>query len=103
MSETCPGNNEPFIIPFSEKTQQIASKLKKLQIEVSNEEGDKEEKLFNKIFDFASALRKKYPDAQKYELYHALIGSGVPEKLDKIDFPGDDSIENFINDLILER
>ena len=43
-------------------------------------------------------LQDKYPDSFKYVMLHALIGSTVhPDIETKGDFPGEDSVEKFIN------
>ena len=49
----------------------------------------------------AEELRRKYSDFKEYELYHVLIGSSaVPgEGFKEFDFPGEDSVENFIHSL----
>ena len=46
-------------------------------------------------------LLAKYPNAQEYLIYHALLGSSPkPSRQAQLiteDFPGDDSVEKFIN------
>lgn len=54
---------------------------------------------YNKCTNFAQELLKKYPDARDYRLFHILIGSSVDREMEKFDFPGDDSVEQFINSL----
>ncbi|MDD4271537.1 MAG: hypothetical protein PHF50_01900 [Patescibacteria group bacterium] len=50
------------------------------------------------IADFGTALMEKYPDYEDYALYHALSGSGInPERgVSKHDFPGEDSVVEFM-------
>lgn len=56
--------------------------------------------IFQKTSNFARELQKKYPDFRNYRLYHLLILSSVGEgDCDKFDFPGDDSVEKFIDEL----
>lgn len=42
-------------------------------------------------------LRGKYKDIEDYELYHLMIASTLDERPPKFDFPGEDSIETFLN------
>ena len=52
-----------------------------------------------KIIEFTERIKDKYPDYRDYELYHLLIGSTPGGKLPKFDFPGENSIEKFIESL----
>jgi len=56
---------------------------------------------YEKLVEFVNKLKAKYKDYQDYVFYHMLIGSSVSDnhKLSKVDFPGDDSIEKFIDSL----
>jgi hypothetical protein len=48
---------------------------------------------------FSEKLEKKYPNArEKYIIFHDLIGSGVWSTSEVIydDFPGEDSVEKFV-------
>ncbi len=58
------------------------------------------EKNNKKIVEFAQKLKEKYEDHGNYRLWYILAG-GSPDYQgeEKIDFPGDDSIEKFINSL----
>ncbi|MEK7500569.1 MAG: hypothetical protein AAB642_00380 [Patescibacteria group bacterium] len=47
------------------------------------------------MVDKAEELQSKYPDYREYRLYHLLISSTVGE-CPKYDFPGEDSIELFL-------
>ena len=53
---------------------------------------------------FASELRKKYPDYYHYKLFHELSWGGIQpaEKSEKVDFPGEDSILTFFQNLYKE-
>jgi len=53
-----------------------------------------------KVLEFAAKLREKYADCTDYRLWYILAG-GTPdyEGEEKYDFPGEDSIEEFINSL----
>ncbi len=51
----------------------------------------------------AEGLRIKYPDYESYAFYHILSGSTIDESIAPIkyeDFPGEDSVELFIDSLI---
>jgi hypothetical protein len=50
------------------------------------------------LVDFINHLRKKYPDYQKYRLYHLIASSTLFEECPYFDFPDDDSIEKFLHD-----
>ena len=54
------------------------------------------------VVDFTKLLREKYTNLEGCRLYHLLIGSSInPEKkVEQFDFPGEDSIEKFINDFL---
>jgi hypothetical protein len=59
----------------------------------------------SRLVEFTEHLRKKYPDYQNYRMYHFLVGSGAlkpDERFTEDDFPGEDSIENFIKRLYQE-
>jgi len=64
---------------------------------VNIEDFDLFSKIQERIVDFADRLRKKYPDFQDYSFYHLLAGSTLRGECPKKDFPGDDSVERFIN------
>ncbi|GEM_PF-1747963 len=51
------------------------------------------------LLRFAEELKKKYPDYLNYRIYHFLIGStpSNARKLIEEDFPGEDSVVNFMN------
>jgi len=54
---------------------------------------------YERIVSFAEGLKKKYSDWNDYKLYHFLISSTPAHKLPKMDFPGEDSVKNFIESL----
>jgi hypothetical protein len=62
------------------------------------------EKIYDRICDLADELEKKYPDARKYYLFHAMIGSGIDRHIcsSGFDFPGDDSVVKLIDNLYRE-
>lgn len=52
---------------------------------------------YDKMVSFAGVLKNKYPDSyQSYRLYHFMIGSTPREECPNFDFPGDYSIQKFI-------
>lgn len=61
--------------------------------------------IWDELVDFTDLLNSKYPDAQDYRLYHIiamLSGGDLVEAASKLDFPGDDSVEQFINELAVK-
>lgn len=52
----------------------------------------------NKLVEYIKDIRIKYPNYDKYVVYHVLIGSTLPDGVTIIedDFPGDDSVEKFL-------
>lgn len=57
-------------------------------------------KSYKSLLNFVKKLQEKYPDYQNYKIYHFLIGSSLPEKgnFKNGDFPGEDSIVNFLTE-----
>ena len=55
----------------------------------------------DEIAEFSRNLEKKYSDARKHMIFHDLIGSGLPATFEATydDCPGEDSVEEFVNDL----
>lgn len=53
------------------------------------------------ITKFANKLKGTYSDTPEYLFFHILVGSTPPSgvELTKTDFPNEDSIETYINDL----
>jgi len=75
---------ESLLESTSENT--IAEALRRLR-ELYNKEGVAfHERILKKIAE----LQKRYPDYDEYQSYHLAIGSS--EKREKLDFPGEDSI-----------
>ena len=62
-----------------------------------------EEELNKELFVFDSRLKEKY-NVMQYAMIHSLRGSTVHEQLESTilyeDFPGEDSVEKFINYLV---
>ena len=54
----------------------------------------------DKLIKYIKDIRIKYPDYEKYVVYHVLVGSTLPDGVTIIedDFPGDDSVEKFLKD-----
>ena len=56
--------------------------------------------MWNDIADFVESLKLKYPDAQEHRFFHIISmfsGGEKVEALTKLDFPGVDSVEKFID------
>ena len=64
-------------------------------------------KFYTLFTEFGQRLKKKYGEAvNNCRLFHLLVGSGENEKLGKwteFDFPGEDSVEEFMNKLYEEN
>lgn len=58
---------------------------------------DDGENFWGQIIDKVDEIRKNHPDYQKYRLYHLLVGSTPEKDVDKFDFPGRDSVEEFLD------
>lgn len=59
---------------------------------------------YGRMVKFARKLQSKYPDVKRRKLYHAMIGSSVEEMYDiDEDFPGEDSIVTFLENLAHEQ
>ncbi len=57
-------------------------------------------KLNDPVIGFVANLREKYQDYEDYTLYHSLTGTICSKKgCSKYDFPGEDSVEKFIENL----
>ena len=52
----------------------------------------------NMIVRKSEDIRSKYPDYQDYRLYHLAAGSTPKSECPKFDFPGEDSIELFLEE-----
>jgi hypothetical protein len=60
--------------------------------------GEHIQEKYSQTVDFAYYLLDKYPEARTYQLFHVLTGSTTPIILQNFDFPGEDSVEKFINE-----
>lgn len=62
---------------------------------------EKQGELMEKRMQFGIELGKKYENAREYALYHVLIGSTIanPNSIKEWDFPGEDSVELFMDRL----
>ena len=99
-----PGQNpEERPLPFSERNHKIKDRLDGLLKGIHYKKFDE---IQEKIVVFVSRLREKYPDSNKYELMHIITGSGIPTRANfkplEDDFPGEDSVEKFIDGLLEE-
>lgn len=80
---------------LQEQQEQIDLKQLKEKLLLIYDDPDK----YEKLVEFAGKLRERYSDCGEYELYHFLSGSTPLHDLPKMDFPGEDSVEKFINSL----
>jgi len=49
------------------------------------------------IVEKVKELRLKYSDYESYHAYHILVGSSLLNECPNFDFPGEDSIEAFLD------
>ena len=54
---------------------------------------------YEKLIEFAERLKKEYGDYQDYKFYHFLVCSTPNSELSEVDFPGEDSVKDFIESL----
>ena len=90
---------EEKFVPFSEGNQKIQKSLTNL---FSFFKGEKLLEVYEEVSRHAKLLREKYPDCNKRVFYHILIGSSLSSRMGPIiedDFPGEDSVEKFIENL----
>lgn len=92
--------NERILVPFLPEHEVLRNKLKDLEGSLS----DKDFLQINEdISNFSEKLEGKYPDCRRRQIFHALIGSGMDSTINITeDFPGEDSVEEFIKKLIIK-
>lgn len=101
MKEIVPPENQGEKVgveKFTEKEMPVALKerLSKLR---THEDDNIFSKVNDKIGNFGKRLKEEYGDFEDYLLYHLLAGSSLRGACEKYDFPGEDSVEKFIDDL----
>lgn len=80
--------------------ERIVGRVGELRAEAVKKRGIVE--AFGKIAEKSADLDRKYhdKDVTKHVWYHALAGSTPPDHADILeDFPGEDSVEKFLEDL----
>lgn len=95
---------EAKIIPFSEKYQRII-KVKEALYDSLALSSTRLEKADDEVCARAEYLKKKYPDYYNRAAYHVLMSSSLSSKINPIiedDSPGKDSVEKFIEGLVLK-
>jgi hypothetical protein len=70
----------------------IREELTAIRLDLLKKDADN----YGKFMDFADKIREGHPDAHKYELFHLLQGSTARGPVQFFDFPGGDSIENYL-------
>ena len=74
----------------------LVAELKSLLLNAYHRKGlDTNEKVIKK----STELKAKYKNYHDYEMYHLLVSSGLLYPTENFDFPGEDSVENFIRSL----
>lgn len=59
--------------------------------------------IFDRIAVFGKKLLEKYPDAKQCYLWHVMSYSNIDRNgCTRLDFPGEDSVVKFLNDLVEE-
>ncbi len=99
MAETFNGGEER-IPPLYLKNKEIKEKIEHLYSSITKE---KRGAFYSEIISYAKYLQSKYPDHRKWEVFHVISFSTItPEmgELIKEDFPGEDSVEAFVNKLM---
>lgn len=84
------------LLPASFVSRLKMSLREKISPDENPEEADQMRELINMRM---SRLQQNYPDWQVYQTYYILSGQPVPRNITKVDFPEDDSIINFIENL----
>jgi hypothetical protein len=85
-----------------DRNQEVKNKIINLYKTLPKE---KIREVYDAIAAHGNKIRSKYPECQRYEIFHALAGSTMdstakPGYYIKEDFPGEDSIEEFVNNLV---
>jgi len=94
--------NQNFENPEAKDVEAEVNRIKELSRKlISSEEGPD---LYSKLAVFVDKLLEKGYNVDEYAFYHAASGNTPPKPWsefpeDRIDFPGDDSIENFLKKL----
>jgi hypothetical protein len=92
-----PRNIIDRIRPLSERDQKIKNRMDDLR---RIRPMEKMEQILNEIHDFVARIDAKYKNSRDYSMLHAIIGSGMMSTHKNVvedDFPGDDSIEKFVD------
>lgn len=85
---------------FSPEEMGEYSDLKDLFFEKIFSNGRPDLNLYKKVQVFSDHLLSLYPDATDYLFFHILGNSSVDiGRMKKLDFPGKDSVKNFIENL----
>lgn len=91
---------------WEEHAEEISERVRMLRKRFPGTPGSEgfatREAIQQRIIEFARALQAKYPDYFNYRLYHAFIGGTSPEVCTNFDFPGEDSVELFVQKLVEE-
>jgi len=86
-----------------EKDRKLRDLLGETQHKVilrDNDGFEETQKLQDELIKKVTELKDKYPDAYRYSMFHILGGSTMAAPALHEDFPGDDSVEKFLNDLV---
>jgi hypothetical protein len=83
----------------SDPKAEIVADLAAKRALLLDEKNDPDLEMYNKIVAFAEHLQSVQMDCENYELYHLLVGSTSMQKCPNFDFPEDDSIAKFIEDM----
>lgn len=103
MNEQESGINESEIIEFSDRAMELKGRFDDFCMNLLDTDLIKANELQEKISEFVINLRSKYSTEtiNNYELYHVLVNSSLREKPLFYDFDDQDSIETFIDNLLL--
>ena len=101
-----PPKNETGPSEAQKKCEEKILIIKKIMLELTDLPIETIEQNMEEIAHFVENLERKYPNARKHLLLHAMIGSTMDPKDQNIiyeDFPDEDSIEAFVYGLAREH
>jgi hypothetical protein len=85
------------------KFQDLKTKFDKIFKEKLNSSDEEYNSFRRRIIEKVHDLQSKYPDSGQYLMAYVIAQGTPPNSCSKFDFPGDDSIEKFIEELEKEE
>lgn len=91
---------ETLTAPELEEPQEsVIRRLDIILLNHMNRGVEEVEKTQNRLTEFSDKLREHYPNFEDYRLWHLLVGSTPKSEKFLFDFPGEDSVQTFIENL----